>query len=242
MKRRINALILLAGLCLAVLTVVGIAADSQSPSSEAIARAPAYPQRDFSRADVWDVVRVIGADRLIIKEAGKQRTVKLTGVAEPQTQWPKDHPAANHLQASEFLINLLSGEKVFVLDTQKNAAAGDELAEVKLFRVPDGLYVNLEIIRQGYAQLGPGDLGKELGLFKTYQQRARLSGKGLWNKSITAATAVEEPQGITVFVTKTGKKYHRQSCRFLAKSEISMDIGEAKARGFTPCKICKPPE
>ena len=122
MKRRINALILPAGLCLDVLTVVGIAADSENLRSEVIARAPVYPQRDFSRADVWDVVRVIGADRLIIKEAGKQRTVKLAGVAEPQTQWPKDHPAANHLQAADFLSNLLSGEKVFVLNIQRNAA------------------------------------------------------------------------------------------------------------------------
>ena len=242
MKTKINTLIPLAGLCLALLTVVGVAADSDAPLSEIVLPAPVYPQRDFSKASSWEVVRVIGPDRLIIKDAGKQRTVKLLGVAEPQTEWPKDVPAANHIQAVEFLGNLLSGEGVFVLEAQRNTAAEGELAAVKLFRAPDGLYVNLELIRQGYAQLAPEDLGDELSLFKTYQQRARLSGKGLWSKSLTLVPPAKEKNQANVYVTKAGKRYHRQDCQFLAKSKIAINLGEAKARGFTPCRICKPPE
>jgi hypothetical protein len=45
----------------------------------------------------------------------------------------------------------------------------------------------------------------------------------------------------TVYVTRTGKKYHRGGCRYLAGSEIPMSIKDAQAKGYTPCKICHPP-
>ena len=238
MKMRTATLItFLAGLCLAVLAIAGIAADSASP----LLPGPDYPERDFSEANSWDVVRVVGANRLIIKNAGKQRTVKLIGVAEPQVKRPKLNPAANHIQAVEFLSNLLAGEEVFVLEAQSSEGTHGELDAVKLFRVPDGLYVNLELVRQGYTQMLPGGLGSELGLFRTYEQRAKLMGKGLWNKSLALVPAVKKPSGVIVYVTKTGKKYHRQNCRFLAKSKVALSLDEAKRRGFTPCRVCKPP-
>ncbi|MFC1783830.1 hypothetical protein ACFL02_09645 [Planctomycetota bacterium] len=46
---------------------------------------------------------------------------------------------------------------------------------------------------------------------------------------------------IIVYVTKTGKKYHRTDCSSLSKSKIPMKLSEAKARGYTPCQRCKPP-
>jgi hypothetical protein len=44
----------------------------------------------------------------------------------------------------------------------------------------------------------------------------------------------------TVYVTRTGEKYHRQSCRYLANSSIPMALGEASRR-YGACKVCKPP-
>jgi hypothetical protein len=45
-----------------------------------------------------------------------------------------------------------------------------------------------------------------------------------------------------VYVTKTGKKYHTATCRFLAKSKIPMALKDAKAKGYTPCSVCRPPQ
>lgn len=45
----------------------------------------------------------------------------------------------------------------------------------------------------------------------------------------------------TVYITKSGKKYHRSGCRYLRKSKIAIKLKEAKRRGYTPCKVCKPP-
>ena len=44
----------------------------------------------------------------------------------------------------------------------------------------------------------------------------------------------------TGYITKTGGRYHRNSCRYLVKSCIEIIVGEAKEKGYTPCKVCKP--
>jgi hypothetical protein len=44
----------------------------------------------------------------------------------------------------------------------------------------------------------------------------------------------------TVYVTRTGAKYHRAGCRSLARSAIPMKLGDA-ARVYSPCAVCRPP-
>lgn len=48
------------------------------------------------------------------------------------------------------------------------------------------------------------------------------------------------PQEGTVYVTKTGKKYHRGSCSSLRKSKILISLADAKLR-YGPCGRCNPP-
>ena len=63
-------------------------------------------------------------------------------------------------------------------------------------------------------------------LFRHYEARARSSGKGLWSESSTTAVSavvskVESESAsdadvdgdTTVYVTKSGSKYHREGCR-----------------------------
>jgi hypothetical protein len=45
----------------------------------------------------------------------------------------------------------------------------------------------------------------------------------------------------TVYITKTGEKYHRSGCRYLSASKIAISLADAKARGYTPCSVCDPP-
>jgi len=44
-----------------------------------------------------------------------------------------------------------------------------------------------------------------------------------------------------VYITKTGKKYHNKGCWHVSGGAIPICLSEAKARGYTPCKVCKPP-
>ena len=53
----------------------------------------------------------------------------------------------------------------------------------------------------------------------------------------------QQPQNQTetVYVTKTGKKYHRDGCRSLSKSKIPISLEEARTR-YDACSVCKPPQ
>lgn len=46
----------------------------------------------------------------------------------------------------------------------------------------------------------------------------------------------------TVYITDTGDKYHLDGCRYLNESKIAILLSEAKAKGYKPCGVCKPPE
>jgi septal ring factor EnvC (AmiA/AmiB activator) len=55
-------------------------------------------------------------------------------------------------------------------------------------------------------------------------------------------TPAPVPKPITVYVTNTGKKYHRDGCQYLSRSRIPIKLSEAKDQGYTPCSKCSPPE
>lgn len=43
----------------------------------------------------------------------------------------------------------------------------------------------------------------------------------------------------TVYVTRTGTKYHLEGCRYLRKSRIPLPVTEAQ-ESYQPCKVCRP--
>lgn len=56
------------------------------------------------------------------------------------------------------------------------------------------------------------------------------------------AAAPSEDQSVTVYTTNTGTKYHVDGCAYLSKSKIPISLGDAKAKGLTPCSKCQPPQ
>lgn len=44
----------------------------------------------------------------------------------------------------------------------------------------------------------------------------------------------------TVYVTNTGKKYHKANCLYLTESKEAIDKEQAIAYGYEPCSKCKP--
>lgn len=46
---------------------------------------------------------------------------------------------------------------------------------------------------------------------------------------------------ITVYVTRTGAKYHRAGCRYLSRSMIPVSLSDAKL-SYSACSVCRPPQ
>lgn len=52
---------------------------------------------------------------------------------------------------------------------------------------------------------------------------------------------VIDDENYTVYVTKTGSKYHEDGCSSLSKSKIPMSLGEATDKYYDACDKCNPP-
>jgi len=213
-------------------------------------------QTDFADSQVYEVAEVIDGDTVKLMIDGRVTTVRLIGIDTPETVHPTKPIQPYGKRASEFLHNLLAGGSVYLeYGTERTGKYGRLLAY--LYRAPDGLFVNLEIVRQGYGRAYTKYPFKYADIFVRLDSLAEERSRGLWKlvesqdeggESGTVASpgasktvvAPKTAEGITVYVTKSGSKYHRDSCRYLSKSKKAMTLAEASAR-YSPCKGCKPP-
>ena len=56
--------------------------------------------------------------------------------------------------------------------------------------------------------------------------------------SSSAGTSSNSNTTTTVYITKTGSKYHRSGCSYLRQSKIAISLSSAKAQGYTACSRC----
>ena len=208
------------------------------------------------------VIRVVDGDTVVLSLDGVKTRVRLIGIDTPETVHPQKPVEHYGQEASTFLKNLLRGESVS-LEYETEAATTDKYGRTLayVYRAPDGLFVNAEIVRQGYGHAYTRFPFKYMEQFREYERIAREAGKGLWGQSSGglsnfnpqpprspyAIGEAEPPTDsksdalITVYITKTGKKYHKAGCRYLSKSKIASALVDAKAR-YTACKVCLPPK
>lgn len=50
----------------------------------------------------------------------------------------------------------------------------------------------------------------------------------------------KQKKDYTVYITRTGEKYHRSGCRYLSRSKIKTTKQMAVRNGYSPCKVCRP--
>ncbi len=86
---------------------------------------------------------------------------------------------------------------------------------------------------------------ESVGLKKDSEQATIKSNdipKAAPNPTIKPENKEPEQKEVTVYVTRTGKKYHRAGCRYLSRSEIPISLKDAEAEGYMPCSVCHPPQ
>jgi len=74
---------------------------------------------------------------------------------------------------------------------------------------------------------------------KTGDYHYHNGGSGAPPPKAEQSEASTDTKSQEVYVTRTGKKYHRDGCSHL-KSRIPISLADAK-KSYTPCKVCSPP-
>ena len=191
-------------------------------------------------------VRVVDGDTIVLDG---QETIRLIGVDTPETKDPRKPVEAFGQEAYEFTKGLVEGKKVRLeYDQERIDKYGRTLAYVYL---DDGTFVNAQIILQGYGHAYTAFPFKYMENFRGYERMARERGLGLWGqqqettapapKTITPKKSTSSNENVTVYITRTGAKYHSAGCRYLSRSMIPISLKDAVARGYTPCSVCSPP-
>ena len=142
-----------------------------------------YPQQNTSRDTAYRVLKVVDGDTIKIDFKGKSETVRLIGVDTRETVHPNKPVEFYGKEASAFLKNMLKGESVYLrFGEEKRGKYGSLLAYI--YRAPDAIFVNLQIVRQGYGRSYRQFPHKHLQIFNNYEKIAREVGKGLWLESL----------------------------------------------------------
>ena len=153
---------------------------AQPPQATAPARPPDAP--------LCPILHVSDGDTVALLLGGRRVKVRLIGIDTPERE-RDGQPAEPHgEEAALFMENLLLGESVWLeyepaqprLDVHGRTLA-------YLYRAPDGLFVNLEIARQGYGEAEPQFPSRYMTLFLDAQKKARQAEKGIWSPSLPAA-------------------------------------------------------
>jgi endonuclease YncB( thermonuclease family) len=119
-----------------------------------------------------------------------------------------------------------------------SAAAGS--AQQKVFLDPDGERFHLRSCRT---------LSRSKTVVEMTVQEALARGKTACPVCHPLAPAAVEQKAVrpaagkasgVVFITSTGRKYHREGCRELDASKKPITRGLAEVQGYTPCSKCKP--
>ncbi|MBM3329111.1 MAG: thermonuclease [Calditrichaeota bacterium] len=134
------------------------------------------------RSGPWPVKRVIDGDTVVLQIEGREETVRLIGVDTPETVKPGTPMEPYGPEANRFTKNLLSGEEV-LLEYERNGKAGKDRfgrTLAYIYRSPDGLFVNSEIIRQGYGRLYRKEKSRLHREFEMSERAARRAGRGMW--------------------------------------------------------------
>lgn len=79
--------------------------------------------------------------------------------------------------------------------------------------------------------------------FETIKSNKKNNATANTAKKINAVSSnakSEDKKEEVVYITKSGKKYHRAGCKYLKSSQIKINKKEAIKKGYTPCSICNP--
>jgi micrococcal nuclease len=124
------------------------------------------------------VERVVDGDTIQVRVDGRVETVRYIGVNTPELRHPLRGAEPGGREAWTVNRELVAGKHVRL---EMDARARDRYGRLLAYVWVDGVMVNAELVRRGYAQVMtvPPNVRYQR-LFLALQREARQSGRGLW--------------------------------------------------------------
>jgi micrococcal nuclease len=172
--RRVCSLVL-AILLLVLVAVACVQTDTPAPG-------PGGGQPPAAAQTEAQVTEVVDGDTIKVAVGGQSYTLRYIGIDAPETVHPDKPVEWMGPEASEANRSLVEGQIVYL---EKDVSDTDRYGRLlRYVYLPDGLFVNAELVRLGYAHAStyPPDV-KHQDLLLEMQREAREAGRGLWSST-----------------------------------------------------------
>lgn len=195
------------------------------------------------KAQLFNVLKVVDGDTIDVDINGKTERVRMIGLNTPETVDPRKTVECFGKEASAKAKELLANQQVKL---RADASQTDQDKYGRLLRYiwrDDGLFFNLEMIKQGYGYEYTYDLPYAYQAeFKEAQKYAEQNKLGLWADNVCADfSAADKPESLNSpdapapnpqclikgnINSKGEKIYHLQNCGSYVKTAIDENAGE----------------
>jgi len=140
------------------------------------------------RLVVGVVHRVIDGDSVELFLNGRVVAYELAGADAPEVLDGLGVVLRGSVEAKAYLVGLVDGEQIAVLPDARRPTDVRGRRRGYLYRMPDRLFVNLEMIRLGHAKHARDPMGFNHPVMKWAQGRARDAHKGVWARMPVTVT------------------------------------------------------
>jgi endonuclease YncB( thermonuclease family) len=183
------------------------------------------------------VTKIINGTTIEADINGKVEKVRLAGIEMiKKTEGKQTIDYENETKL--FIQKHLSGKNIMLARDGKLPDRDKKGNLLRYVYFGQNKFFNQFMIKSGYAITDSGDGFDFVAKFKETEKTAKDSKAGIWSIALLKQTASGDE---TVYISKSGIKYHNKSCRSAKKGATAIKLKEARAKGYLPCKVCKPP-
>lgn len=200
-------------------------------------------QKSIQSGQFYSVDRIVDGDTVVLSIIG---TVRLIGIDTPETVDPRTTVQCFGKEASNYMVALLNNQQVY-LEFDDSQGRLDKYGRTLayIFR-KDGLFINLEMIKKGYAFEYTYNLPyKYQADFKSAQSYAQINRVGLWSaqtcnglKAVITSLPVQTPAVTLISTPMATTNTPIQSCKYSCASpdrDCSDFKTHAEAVSFFQC-------
>ena len=238
------------------LLVILLLAGGVSPISNPLMAPTITVEAAVSKKQTAKFVRAIDGDTAELNVKGKKYTFRFLAIDTPETVKPNTKVAFMGKRASNYTKTALKKAKKIQIqyDGSKTDRYGRRLAWIWV----DGKLLQKQLVQKGYARVyyiygnykytktlqaaEKVARRKKLGVWKNYKAAfpdENSSSDSSNNSSSSAKQEQSNPSNTaTVWVSRTGTKYHADSSCSGMKNPSSMTKQEAENPGYSPCSKC----
>ena len=128
------------------------------------------------------VVSVIDGDTIGAEVDGKTETVRLLGIDTPEVDSPYTEEECFGQEAKEYATQLLNGREVYLIPDKQSSDRDKYDRLLRYVFLPDGLFVEAELIKKGYAYNYIYEPFEFMKQFDFWEKQAKESKIGLWGE------------------------------------------------------------